>query len=108
MNLKKYIGIVYKNIVMDEKEGYFNDLPKYVYDIKIEKTIGDEWIETGSAFVTYTHPRIYQKVEVNYLKDGEVIHKEIGVCAKEKYSKRIDLYVRDSNIDDKWCFVIVL
>ena len=23
MNLKKYIGIVYKDIVMDEKEGYF-------------------------------------------------------------------------------------
>lgn len=62
MNLKKYIGIVYKDITMDEKEGYFNDLPKYVYDIKIEKTVGDEWIETGSAFVTYTHPRIYQLV----------------------------------------------
>ena len=30
MNLKKYIGIVYKDIVMDEKGGYFNDLPKYV------------------------------------------------------------------------------
>ena len=30
MNLKKYIGIVYKDITMDEKEGYFNDLPKYV------------------------------------------------------------------------------
>ena len=80
MNLKKYIGIVYKDIVMDEKEGHFNDLPKYVYDVKIEKTVGDEWIETGSAFVTYTHPRIYQKVEVHYLKDNEVIHKEIGVC----------------------------
>ena len=23
MNLKKYIGIVYKDITMDEKEGYF-------------------------------------------------------------------------------------
>ena len=30
MKLKKYIGIDYKDIVMDEKEGYFNDLPKYV------------------------------------------------------------------------------
>ena len=108
MNLKKYIGIVYKDITMDEKEGYFNDLPKYVYDIKIEKTVGDEWIETGSAFVTYTHPHIYQKVEVHYLKDGEVIHKEIGICIKQKYSKHIDLYVRDSNIDDKWCFAIAL
>ena len=42
MNLKKYIGIVYKGIVVDEKEGYFNDLPTYVYDVKIEKTVGDE------------------------------------------------------------------
>ena len=80
MNLKKYIGIVYKDITMNEKGGYFNDLPKYIYDIKIEKTVGDEWIETGSSFVTYAHPRIYQKVEVHYLKDGEVIHKEIGIC----------------------------
>ena len=45
---------------------------------------------------------------MHYLKDNEVIHKEIGVCVKEKYSKRIDLYVKDSNIDDKWCFGIVL
>ena len=30
MNLKKYIGIVYKDITMDEEVGYFNDLPKYV------------------------------------------------------------------------------
>lgn len=37
MNLKKYIGIVYKDIVMDEMDGYFQDLPKYIYDIKIEK-----------------------------------------------------------------------
>ena len=108
MNLKKYIGIVYKDITMDEKDGHFQDLPKYVYDIKIEKTVGNEWVETGSAFVTYAHPHIYQKVEVHYLKDGEVIHKEIGICVKEKYSKRIDLYVRDSDIDDKWCFGIVL
>jgi len=108
MNLKKYIGIVYKDITMDEKDGHFQDLPKYVYNVKIEKTVGDEWVETGSAFVTYTHPRIYQKVEVHYLKDGKVIHKETGICVKEKYSKRIDLYVRDSNIDDKWCFGIVL
>ena len=108
MNLKKYIGIVYKDITMDEKEGYFNDLPKYVYDVKIEKTVGDELIETGSAFITYNHPYIYQKVEVHYLKDDEVIHKEIVVCVKEKYYKRVDLYVRNSNIDNKWCFGIVL
>lgn len=108
MNLKKYIGIIYKNIEMDKRECYFPDIPEHIYDIKIEKTVGDEWVETGSAFVTYTHPYIYQKVEVNYLKDGEIIHKEIGVCIKEKYSKYIDLYVRDSNIDDRWCFGIVL
>lgn len=42
MNLNKYIGIVYKNIVMDEKDGHFQDLPKYIYDVKIEKTVGDE------------------------------------------------------------------
>ena len=108
MNLKKYIGIVYKDITMDEKVGHFQDLTKYVYDIKIEKTVGDEWVETGSAFVTYTNPYIYQKVEVHYLKDGKTIHKEIGVCVKEKYSKYMDLYVRDSNIDDRWCFGIVL
>ena len=108
MNLKKYIGIVYKDIVMDEMDGYFQDLPKYIYDIKIEKPVENEWIETGDGFVTYVHPYIYQKVEVHYLKDGEVIHKEIGFCVKEKYSKRVDLYVRDSNIDNKWCFGIVL
>ena len=108
MNLKKYIGIVYKNVVMDERNGYFQDLPEYIFDIKIKKTVGDEWVETGGEFVTYTHPHIYQKVEVHYLKNGEVIHKEIGVCIKQKYSKCIDLYVRDSNIDDKWCFGIVL
>ena len=61
MNLKKYIGIVYKDIVMDEKDGHLHDLPKYICDVKIEKTVGYEWIETGSAFVTYTHPYIYQK-----------------------------------------------
>ena len=65
-------------------------------------------IETGSVFITYNHPYIYQKVEVYYLKDGEVMHKEIGVCVKEKYSKHVDLYVRDSNIDNKWRFGIVL
>ena len=108
MNLKKYIGIVYKDIVMDEKDGHFQDLSKYIYDIKIEKTVGDEQIETHSAFIIYNHPYIYQKVEVHYLKDDEVIHKEIGVCVKEKYSKHVDLYVRDSNIDNKWCFGIVL
>ena len=46
---------------MDEKDGHFHDLPKYICDVKIEKTVGYEWIETGSAFVAYTHPYIYQK-----------------------------------------------
>lgn len=108
MNLKKYFNIVYRNIVMDEKDGYFQDLPKYVYDVKIVKTVGDEWIETESEFVKFKHPIIHQKVEVQYLKNNEVIHCEIGECIKEKYSKNIELYVRDSNIDNKWCFGIIL
>ena len=47
-------------------------------------------------------------IEVQYLKNNEVIHCEIGECIKEKYSKNIELYVRDSNIDNKWCFGIIL
>ena len=87
MNLKKYFNIVYRNIVMDEKDGYFQDLSKYVYDVKIVKTVGDEWIETESEFVKFKHPIIHQKVEVQYLK--RIYNINLELISRDKIEKHI-------------------
>ena len=109
MNFKKYINTVIPHVQMDDKQGYFQDLNGSNFDIKIGKLIGDVVVEEYSSMGFKLYRPVYtQKVELEYLKDGNTIHNGLGFFYREKYSKTTYLYSRGLATEEKFSFGVVL
>ena len=107
-NFKNFIGMTFEGIVMDDKDGYFQDLPNTILDIEIGKIVGKPIITEGDGIMTYWRPQITQDVEVKYYKNGKLINTEIGFFLTHKGSRRVDLYTRREGIENKYSFGIVV
>ena len=107
-NFKKFIGMTFKNVVMDDMDGYFQDIPNTILDIEIGKLVGKPVVTEGENGLKYWRPRITQDVEVKYYKNGELINTEIGFFWTYKGSHKVDLYTRREGIDKKYEFGIAV
>ena len=99
MKFKDALGRYYKNVPMDDKQGYFQDLPGSSFDVAIVEFIGDECIEGKEH---------WQDVKLQYFYNDELVHEGPGYLFKLYRHKDVHLYARGKGIEPKYSFGIIL
>ena len=108
MNLKKYIGTIIKNVEMDDLDGYFQDGAGSRFDVKVGKLVGEEIVdvEYDSAGREKYTPKYIQHVELEFLKNDEMVFTGVGFFIKQKYSRQLALTTRGLDFENKFSFYI--
>ena len=106
MNLKKYIGTIIKNVEMDDRDGYFQDLGGSILDVKIGKLVGEEIVDVEYDSLgreKYT-PKYIQHVELEFMKNSESVFTGVGYFIKQKHSRQLALTTRGTDLENKFSF----